>query len=83
MIIKAGHEWHVFIVMILFWFHFSGLLNRFIRKKYLVTGDWRQSKVPPVNGHKGNYWGRRKVGGLKPVYSRKISPMYEHKKIQG
>ena len=32
-------------VMILFWFHFSGLSNRIIRKKYLFTGDWSQSSA--------------------------------------
>ena len=29
--------------MILFEFHFSGLSNKIIRKKYFVTGDWSQS----------------------------------------
>ena len=39
--------------MILFWFYFSGLSNRIIRKKYLVTGDWGQSKqITEVGSHK-------------------------------
>ena len=42
MTIKAGHL--AFIIMILFWFYFTGLSNTIIRKQYLVTGDWRQSK---------------------------------------
>ena len=32
------------IVMILFWFCFSGLSKRIIRQKILVTGDWNQSR---------------------------------------
>ena len=41
MTIKAG-QWPAFIVMILFWLYFSGLSNRIIRKKYLITWDWSQ-----------------------------------------
>ena len=29
--------------MVLFWFYFSGLPNRNVRKKYLDTGDWSLS----------------------------------------
>ena len=36
--------------MILFWFYFSGLLDRIIRRKYLVTGDWSQSNCCPCKG---------------------------------
>ena len=42
MTIKAGHQWPAFIVMILFWFYFSGLhvSNRILRIKIqsLETG---------------------------------------------
>ena len=31
--------------MIFLGFYFSGLSNRIMRKKYLVTGDWSQSKI--------------------------------------
>ena len=33
------------IVMILLWFYFSGLMKRVMINKYLVTGDWSQSRL--------------------------------------
>ena len=44
MTIKARHR-PAFIVVMLFWLYFSGLSNKIIRKKYLLTGDWSQSAV--------------------------------------
>ena len=40
--------------MILFWFYFSGLSNRIIRKK-IVSGDWSQSNCYAVSTSVGNH----------------------------
>ena len=45
MTIKACHcQPSFYIVVILFWFYFSGCIKQDYKNKYFVTGDWSQSR---------------------------------------